>query len=224
MKYWALALAVMTGCASAPKKAATVFAPPADTDAVLGLIGRIGGMAHACPIAADRFITAAHVIDPRPLDNSAPLVGLTYSDNRGSSGVLLPATASRAWDLGFGEPDPHFTKWYKIAEKAPEPGEKLWLRAWDFSSRDSAFDEPILEVTVLRVKAGYIIASEQIPAGTSGGCVLNAKSEVVGIVSFGMGVGPKLEQVAGIVSVYGDWLPLVLKDRTPVIELPLEAK
>jgi hypothetical protein len=217
LKKLAIALLVLTGCASVPRKAVPVFAPPADTDGVLALIGRFS-IGHGCAIGPNEYVTAAHVIDPVPFDRNAPLVGATWSDNRGGSGVLIPGIASRAWDLGFGAPSSPFKSWYKVAEEAPKVGEKLWLRAWDFSSSENAFDEPILEVTVSRIKAGYIIIRESIPAGTSGGCVLNAKSEVTAIVSFGKSVGRegnKAGEVGGLVSIYGPWLDMARNQGLP---------
>jgi hypothetical protein len=195
------------GCASVHRSAQAVKAPPADADNVLGLIGRTT-IAHACPIGPEELLTAGHVFDPRPLDNSAPLVGASYSTPGGQSGEVIPTWSTLTWDIAFGRPAESFSRFYAVAKDEPKPGEKLWLASWDFASQDTAFSQPVLEVTVTRLAAGYVILREEIPAGTSGGCVLNARSEVVGIVSMGIPVGSPTDAraVSAIVSVYGPWL------------------
>lgn len=204
---WTVAsLLGVTSCASIPKTAQTVVAPPADTDGVLGLIGR-ATISHGCPVGPEEMLTAGHVFDPRPMD-PVPLIGATYATPSGDTGAIVPTGREMAWDIAYGVPLEPFKRWYPVAVEPPKPGEKLWLNAWDFASQETAFSEPTLEITVSRLVAGYIIARESIPQGTSGGCVINAKNETVAIVSFGKYVGQPSSQreVSGIVSVWGPWL------------------
>lgn len=204
---WSNLLWFLPACASLPHTAQSVAAPPADTSAVLGLIGR-GTVSHGCPIGPNEMLTAGHVFDQRPLDATAPMLGASYGTPSGDAGAVIPTGVETAWDIAYGTPLEPFRRWYPVAALAPEPGEKLWLNAWDFASQETAFSEPTLEITVSRLKAGYIIARESVPRGTSGGCVLNARGEAVAIVSFGAPVGPlsAAREVSAIVSIWGPWL------------------
>lgn len=205
---WTVAsLLGITSCASIPRTAQTVTAPPADTDGVLGLIGRFG-IAHACPVGPERILTAAHVLDVMPENMNFPLIGHTYTDRRGNTGVLTGVSVSSYRDLGIARPLQPLGRWYQIAAEPPATDEKLWLVKWDWDSRLSAFSRPTVEVTVLRMAAGYIVFHEAVTPGTSGGCVLNAKSEVVGIVAFGKRVGWADHHEVGVATaVYGVWKP-----------------
>lgn len=174
-----LGLLFITSCASIPRTAQTVTAPPADTDGVLGLIGR-ATISHGCPIGPEEMLTAGHVFDPRPMD-PVPLIGATYATPSGDTGAIVPTGREMAWDIAYGVPLQPFKRWYPVASDPPKPGEKLWLNAWDFASQETAFSEPTLEITV---------------------------SRTVAIVSFGKYVGQPSSQreVSGIVSVWGPWL------------------
>src|SRR5690349_8340059 len=87
-------------------------APPApDTSAILRLIGRFGS-AHACPIAADVALTAAHVSDMRPFDKEVPLWPARF-EGGGATGVV---DATKVWpetDLGTMKPRRPFVRWYE---------------------------------------------------------------------------------------------------------------
>lgn len=159
--------------------------PAPDTRAILQLIGRWGA-AHACPIAEDSALTAAHVVDVRPFDKEVPLYPQLWTNGYGETGALQAVKAQQQLDGATLEPEEPFAHFYSIADKAPEPGEWVWFVGYDFEKRDQAFTEHVFKVRVLRVVAHHLILSEAGKPGSSGSCVLNAKGEVVGVNTGGM--------------------------------------
>lgn len=207
-----IATGLLSSCASAPLKAASacpcltrIEGGRPDTSGILRLMGRFGA-AHACPLAADLILTNGHVVDPRPFDPDVPTLPYRYSDGAGNAGVVAPVSTERCADLAVMAVRPGGTvKPYPRASVAPEPGDHVWFIGYDWSSKNKAFAEKVIDAKVLRVVAGHLILDEAGDPGSSGSCVLNAKGEVVAINSFGKQVGVG-EEVEGVVGVWGDWL------------------
>lgn len=179
-----LALAVL-GCASVPVKEATQ--PRPDMDGVLRVIGRFS-TAHACPFGDGQYaLTAAHVIDPRPFDLNVPAYAVRWSDGDGHSGVAEPVVVFRSSDLAVLEREDRkpFARSYPIAQKPPLAGDRIFVLAYDQESKGTALAPNLIEGKVLRVVADNLILDENSNPGSSGGCVLNERGEIVGIVAWG---------------------------------------
>lgn len=177
--------------------------PQPDTSGAVQLLGRFSS-GHACPIAPQRALTASHVIDIKPFD----LVGLmTFRWQQGETiGRTIGASIVDNADLGEIRPNKDFPKFYPIATTAPIDREHLWIQGFDFRKGKSAFASRVWEVEVLRTTAGHVVFSPTVDHGTSGSCVLNAKGEVVGIVSWGVTLGNN-DEVGVAVGVWGELLP-----------------
>ncbi len=160
-----------------------------DGGKILRVTGR-GGMGHACPIAPDVVLTAAHNIDPEPYDATVGLVALRFAAiNRSSKGMLIPVVVSQAEDLGIMTTEEKL-QFYPIAPKQPEPGDQLWWAAYKLDRQKDA-GIPVLHTgRVNAVYAGLIIMDESAIDGSSGSCMLNEKGEVVGIMIARVTLGP----------------------------------
>jgi V8-like Glu-specific endopeptidase len=180
--------------------------PTPDLGRVLAMHGRFSS-AQACPIGERRALTAAHVLDIMPFEQNAPLVWYRFESwNLQVRGVAKPILVASATDLGLVElSEP--VEFFPIAERAPEVGERLYWIGFDFDKTRNAMGQKLFSGEVLLVHAGSIIVDAETSPGTSGGCVLNARSEVVGIVSFGMAIGYRSKpNVMGAVGVFSRWL------------------
>ncbi len=190
--------------------------PAPDTSAVLSVIGRFD-MAHACPVAEDRALTNAHVLDIRPFDPSTPLVIHRFStSDRAVEGILEPVFVSVIEDIGLAIPrNTKFQRFYPIAAAAPQPGDRVWWLMYDWSSRRNMFVDKVVSGKVLRTVAGNIVIDTPTQEGSSGGCILNADGQVVGLVAWG--VGDQNTEVTVGVGVYGPWIRdlLTLPTKAP---------
>jgi V8-like Glu-specific endopeptidase len=172
-----------------------------DTSHILRTIGRYG-MAHACPVLPQVAVTAAHVIAPNQNDPSF-ITRLRFDAPDGVTGLVVPAATSDASDLAIVQLSKPAHP-YPLATAAPSPGETLYWLAYDYSGRKRALRPEVYSGKVLRVIAGNITIDETTPSGSSGSCVLNGRGEVVGIVSWGVGVG-QTDQVTLAVGVFPPW-------------------
>jgi hypothetical protein len=72
-----------------------------------------------------------------------------------------------------------------LAHEAPLAGERVFILAYDGSNIASALSPHMVEGRVIRTVADNLILDEDSKPGSSGGCVLNERSEIVGIVAWG---------------------------------------
>lgn len=203
MRLALLIFAVMAfGCGG--KQISAVPESHPDFSAALRIVGRFG-IGGACPIGAHEVVTAAHMGDLRPFDNSVGLFPYPFSSALGE-GIIVPVRVRSLADLALYESVEPLTAWYSRAKLAPRLGETLWWQEYDFDSRDHAFDAEVKKSKVVNVLAGHIILREELEGGASGSCVLNSIGEAVGVVAFGKELRNLAGEVGGVPAIYGDWL------------------
>lgn len=162
-------------------------------------------MAHACPVSADLAITNAHVVDPFPTQKDAPFIR-----SRWNGGYLDVLSASWSEDLALyarADGSDPFPMFYPLAVSAPAPGEQVWWGAYDWAKPGKALRFRVYSGRVVEVRAGIFSLDTETPGGSSGGCVLNAAGEVVGVIAWGKEMD-NMERAAFAVSVWGRWFDL----------------
>lgn len=193
--YFALVLLVVAGAAgylgeilqrSAPELVVTttvteVKAEPVDRGLVPMVIDKDLSLGHLCPVSETVALTARHVMsDGHPISPGPQF--LTWGDSYGRSGVVQPKLVSNARDLGVVEvaEGDNFGHVFPVSAAAPEVGETLYVVGY---SKDAAgnFDARLVEVKLVRVRAGHLFYNPGANPGSSGSCVLRADGSVVGI-------------------------------------------
>jgi hypothetical protein len=174
------------------------------TDGTMRMMGR-WGFAHACPV--DGFIlTAAHVVNP--FSNTAGLTGLlvgyAWEDGYGNRGYVKGAGASLDRDVGVLTLESGVPVYYRHAEEAPAIGDLLYWVEYDYERKSTVFEQKSRRGELLRIVPGHLVLDREPAKGASGGCLLNANGEVVGLIVWGQ---PTKSQrvVAVAVAVYGEW-------------------
>ena len=184
-----------------------------NTGNILSLFGRFT-FAHGCPIAADRVLTNAHVLDLRPFDREMPLFPYRFQSDT-QEGLVIGMGASVREDLAWAVPTPPLSFFYPLASNAPAVGETLYWLSYDRSNRKKGLTRKPLSGKVLRVVVGHIILDTETPPGSSGSCVLNSRGEVVGLIAWGLEMD-NTEELTVAVGTWSDWLPAAVLDRKPV--------
>ncbi len=162
-------------------------------DGIMRLSGRFG-LCTACAVAHEptekqpwttMAVTAGHCVDMRPFDESVGFFGAQWSDGDGHSGLAIPYKADSWRDVAYltNNGDEEFPHVYKIAEEAPKPGDVLHAIGPDFRDKKRALGDREYAPVTIRLRANHIAMDENTGPGSSGGCVLNDKGEVVGVVS-----------------------------------------
>jgi hypothetical protein len=187
----------LAGCGCAVNRRAPLGpAGPPDVSKIVRLSGRFS-LGSACPVGPRKLLTAAHVVDVRPLDKGIPL-SITYFAQGALVGKAFPEHAWGTRDVALlsTEVDMEF---YPVASSAPQPGETLYFTGPDWRDVKRAFAERTWEVKALRVVAGSLLIYD--PAGepgTSGSCVLNSVGEVVAVNVGGKAIGKMFTGEVGV--------------------------
>ena len=220
------AILAMCGCAARSVSPAATD-PKLATRGVLELFTRFG-FGHGCPITTPQgqyILTAAHMIDPSPLDKDAPLIWARWSDAEGNEGRAKPVAVEVSADLGvlafIGDVRPAHL--YELAKTKPVAGETLWTVGYDMSSQAQALSRRPVAIQFIRTVAGHLVARDSARRGSSGSCVVDAQRFVQAVDSWGFQTGkdwPYLRDVQlgkGEVSVGPivccGWLESVITDH-----------
>lgn len=178
-----------------------------DTSNVLHLMGR-HSVAHACPIGPNLALTAAHVVDPRWMDSNFPLIPFRFSNDAGVEGIVKPTGVFTEADIGLVAVGPNSVGFYRLADNAPEPEDKIYWIEYNTKKVKNAFKTKLRDSKVIVAVGGHIYVDDSPVPGASGGCAFNESGEVVGIISSGWMVGfTYAPNVGGIVATYGMWKP-----------------
>lgn len=173
-----------------------------DTAAILSLWGR-HSFASGCPIAADRVVTNAHVLDIAPFNRDMPLFPYRYGVGA-AEGTVVPRGSSNREDLAIGEAQPPLAQFYRVATTPPAPGETLWWVGYDRKNRKAALERKLFKGKVVRTVAGNVVVDEETTRGSSGSCMLNSRGEVVAIVAWGLVMDNEDEITIGV-GLWGEW-------------------
>lgn len=204
-----ISLASCSACAAkAPRVTGSVSVArqKPDLSGVLALIGGKGNMAHACPIGPALALTSAHVVGEdyrRYIWDSQGQIGLLGSPRTTERDLFRDLARVAPW----GGSTTTFPSWYPLAKEAPQPGDKVHYRGWNFRRRKDAFAALDFESTVIRIRGGHVVYWPPGVPGTSGSCVLNAAGEVVAVNAFGQDLEDE-SKIGGAPGVWGDLLQL----------------
>lgn len=145
-------------------------------------LGTRFGAAHACPISPTLALTSAHVVDPRPLDPTAPMFGaLATTEFEAAKVPAKPVLTYPGRDLAllYGR----FVRHFPIAAAAPEPGLPLYAMGYNYANSAHAFESRVNRLEAVRSLGGRLFLKGDDPRpGSSGGCVVNALGEVVAVI------------------------------------------
>lgn len=202
----AAAAAFLMGCAHTSVPARPQVGP--DMSGVLRLGTRFGA-AHGCPISPTLALTSAHVVDPRPFDPAAPMFGaVATTEFKVEHVTIRPVKTFPGRDLAllYGR----FDRWFPIAKEAPEAGLPVYALGYNYEDSAHAFEPKTNKMVALRRLGGRLLMTGDDPrVGSSGGCVLNALSEVVAVIEGHM-VMDNDDKVVLAVEVWGEtfeWEP-----------------
>jgi hypothetical protein len=167
-------------------------------------------LGHACPINATDALTADHVALKDMFINGsegkfAPFV--VWGDELGNTGTAQWQWSDKRRDLSMIRTVPNtptFSASLRRAVEVPAVGSKVYVVGYDFKTTDpgtGGLGDYTLEATVTGIRAGVLVYSSTPGGGSSGGCVLNNRGEIVAvnvamIASEGLGllvVGPWAE-------------------------------
>lgn len=176
----ALSFLALLGCAHIHSSAQRAMADAPDLSPMVEFVGR-WGVSHGCPTGPWEILTAAHVPDERPFDESVALYPQRMQANGDSEDLAVPVTVDRAADIALMRPANHrLTHWFARAEQAPKPGERIWTLGYH-RDRAGMFQPRPVSATVVRVIAGHIVLTFGAKPGSSGACWVNRAGEAVGV-------------------------------------------
>jgi hypothetical protein len=161
------------------------------------------GFAHACAVAPGITLTARHVVDTDESDPRAPVVGFRW-EGAGIVGLGEPAGVWNNADLALVRLNVEPGLYNPLASAEPAIGNWVWWEEYDWSSRANAYQRVIRSGRVSRVFAGHIAVAAEVAGGASGGCLVNAAGETVGIVYLGLTTNDKRETLTAV-GVFGAW-------------------
>ena len=164
---------------------------------------------HGCAVNG-LTITNHHMVDKYNKDGDLETVFFRYEFPGGGTGWGKSVKVSKNADLAvvsLDAPPP-----FGFAELGPKPeiGDKVYWVEYNFEDPDEAMRRVERRAEVSNVVAGYITADKEVVPGASGGCVYNEAGQVVGLVTFGMGLG-RGRSAIGITGLWGKWFTDVAK-------------
>ncbi len=183
---------------------------------LLRVSGRLA-LAHAC-VVDGLILTAAHVVDPAPLSREVPLFPLRHA-NGGF------AVKRFFWDADLVVLGGEGTFQSSLAAESLSVGEPVWWLTPLWKKRKEIGGYRVQRARVTRFWGGVFFTDQDTEGGSSGGCVWNAKDEVVGVVTFAKWTEDSRESAA-MTSVFGHWMLAIKKalarleerDLVPVLE------
>jgi hypothetical protein len=137
--------------------------------------------AHVCPFTPVNALTAWHVAyEFNYFTWEQKAIPMIFVGEDGVPGTLLAEFNDTRKDIAvvaaYGAA---FEKWYPLAEKVPELGDKVWIQGFDIHTGFSPFR---FETTVVHPNVAGQLRYEGSPmGGSSGSCVLNEDDEIVAI-------------------------------------------
>jgi V8-like Glu-specific endopeptidase len=166
-----------------------------------------GSFAHACPIYPNLALTSAHTVDRNPGSGEDEWVGGRYHSLDGASlGVFTPVLVSKIGDYAVISLKGPVAGTYPLAAHDPVSGETVRWVEYAWNNTKDAGRANVQTSTVLRVVAGVIFLKDRIASGASGGCLLNSKDEVVGLITGRIDVSDGFDQASFAISVTQDWI------------------
>lgn len=178
---------------------------PVDTSGVLRLVGRFN-LCHACPVSEHDALTAAHCVDLRPFDPAVPLYPMAWSDGMGHDGLLMPVGTMKDRDLAQVYSPTPFPQFYERAEKAPQIGDEVVVLGYKWKRKDP-WGSKTVRAKVTGIVGGHFTIDENPDSGSSGGCVLDAKTgKILGIEHWGFHLDDG--EAGAAVGVWGDWVKI----------------
>lgn len=138
------------------------------------------GIAQGCPIDETAFLTARHVGVDMSREGPPERVAVVWSDADGRSGSAWTEDYDWRRDLALMRSDRPFARVYRVAPEAPQIGERVVLVGYDFRG-ERPLAPRIVTARVLNVVSVHLVLSSAGAPGFSGSCVLNARSEAVGV-------------------------------------------
>lgn len=168
----------VSGCGVLPRANAQPKPQPPDMSRIITFVGS-DGLAHGCPVEPDIALTARHVAVNRSDSLFTPPGQSAYAFSSGNVyGYATYIAESQALDIALmqltSEVEP-----YAVAESV-SVGEIVWLIDFE-RDKDAPFHPVPISAKVATILPHHILLSDFGQPGSSGGCVLNGKGEVVGI-------------------------------------------
>lgn len=159
------------GCATVPRAVDVTPTPPNTSGMVRIITTRTIGS--GCPVGAHLVATAQHVVRAE----AGSWLAATWSSLAGETGSAKLAALDQRRDVALLSTDRALSRVYPVATEAPQPGDRVWI---------TGFRGPLapLEtaVPIERIVGAHVVLKGGLGPGSSGGCVLNARGEVVGII------------------------------------------
>jgi S1-C subfamily serine protease len=147
-------------------------------------------LGHACPINSTDALTADHVALKEMFLNGseakfAPFV--VWGDELGNTGTAQWQWSDKRRDLSLIRTvvnTPPFTAYLRRAADLPAIGSKVYVVGYDFKTvapGTGGLGDYTMEATVTGIRAGVLVYGSTPGGGSSGGCVLNARGEIVAV-------------------------------------------
>lgn len=133
------------------------------------------GAGHACPVNGE-VITAAHVLWD---ETTRKYLGATYTFGT-SEGYAIADAFFPYKDLARLQISGQVRY---LPSGNPQAGDEVFWFEYDFRTQENAFRAHRRMAIILRVVAGLVIFDQEPVSGASGTCLINARGQVVGIVS-----------------------------------------